>query len=71
MSVHITRAPADPVCPRISVGGNLNTGFYCTFRGSGADCIKALKEALHAMEVREPELDSLPVDRRYKELGAS
>lgn len=71
MSVYITRAPADPICPRISVGGNAALGFYCTFRGSGAECIKALKEALHAMEVREPELDSLKVDRRYKELGAS
>ncbi len=71
MSVHITRAPADPVCPRISVGGNEELGFYCTFRGAGPACIKALKEALNAMEVAEPALDALPVDHRYKELGAS
>lgn len=71
MSVTITRAPADPVCPRISVGGNLEIGFYCTFRGKGSDCIKALREALHAMEAAKDKLDTLPPDQRYKELGAS
>lgn len=71
MSVHITRAPADPVCPRISVGGNTDLGFYCTFRGPAKDCTRALKEALHAMEVAAEQIESLPVDQRYKELGGS
>lgn len=71
MSVTITRAPADPICPRVSVGGNTTLGFYCVFRGPAADCTRALKEALHAMEVSEPKLESLPVDRKYKELGGS
>lgn len=71
MSVTITRAPADPICPRISVGGNLELGFYCVFRGPAKDCTRALKEALHAMEVAAEKLESLPVDREYRDLGGS
>lgn len=71
MMIYITRAPTDPICPRVSVGGNETIGYYCTFRGKAADCITVLREALKAMETAAPELDSLPVDRRYKELGAS
>lgn len=71
MKVTITRAPSDPLCPRVSVGGNATLGFYCVFRGPANDCTLALKEAFHAMQVAGDNLDSLPVDRKYKELGAS
>jgi hypothetical protein len=71
MSVQITRAAADPICPRVSVGGTAELGFYVVFRGPSNDCTRALKEALHAMEVAASKLESLPVDRKYKELGAS
>jgi hypothetical protein len=73
-SVYITRAPTDPVCPRVSVGGNAAMGYYCTFRGPALDCIAALRLALHAMEVAQAknELNALPVDRRHQEIrGAS
>jgi hypothetical protein len=76
-SVYITRAPTDPVCCRVSVGGNAQLGFYCTFRGSAQECIAALAEALNAMAIAQDkcQLDALPVDPRYKigsnEMGAS
>lgn len=71
MTISITRAPADPVCPRISVGGNEAMGVYCVFRGPAADCIRILRSALDAMEVAKPTLDKLTPDQNYKELGAS
>lgn len=71
MSVHISRGPTDPICPRVSVGGNSETGFYCVFRGPADDCIAALEQAIAAMRTRRPSLDTLPVDRKFKELGGS
>jgi hypothetical protein len=70
MRIYISRAPSDPICARVSVGGNEKLGVYCVFRGSSQECIVALEEALKAMKTASDNLESLPVDRKYKDLGS-
>jgi len=69
--VSITKAPTDPICPRISVGGNPALGFYCTYRGTIDESLLALKAAVTAMEQLSASGKELSVNRNYKELGAS
>ena len=71
MKIHITKAPNDPICTRVSVGGNPNLGYYCTYRGGIGSAIAALRVALEAMEATEKTGKEPAIDRRHKELGAS
>ncbi len=71
MKIKVMRAPADPICTRVSLGGSAQLGYYCTFRGSMEQSIAALRLALAEMENIKLSGQEVPVDRRYKELGAS
>lgn len=52
--VKILRGPTDPgVGTRISVGGDPEIGYYCTYRGSRMACIAALSRAMHALEAMD------------------
>lgn len=44
--VKLIQKPDDPVCLRISAGGNHAIGFYCVFRGDKEDVIECLEEIL-------------------------
>ncbi len=57
VQVTIQRNPDDPICPRISMGGKPEIGYYLTFRGDPLDialmleaCAEAFKEKLSSGE---------------------
>jgi hypothetical protein len=53
--VRIDQAPDDPICARLSIGGALGSGVYCTYRyGPGGGTLGELKELLRLV------LESLP-----------
>ncbi len=70
-NVTVSRGPRDPICTRVSVGGNEEMGYYCTFRGSVNDSVDALRASLAVMEVMQRNGVDPEVDHRFKELGAS
>ncbi len=69
--VQISKAPSDPICARVSLGGLKDRGYYCTYRGSRDDAIEILKQSLAALIEHRDNGPEPKVDRRYKELGAS
>jgi hypothetical protein len=57
--VRIERAPDDPICARLSIGGVLGSGIYCTYRyGPGGGKVAELKELLRLV------LESLPTEEQ-------
>ncbi len=48
--IKIVKEEADPICTRISLGGNETVGFYCVYRGDRKDVEKILEEALNAFK---------------------
>jgi hypothetical protein len=45
--VRIDQAPDDPICARLSIGGTLGGGIYCTYRyGPGGGKLADLRELL-------------------------
>jgi hypothetical protein len=64
IQVRITKKAADPICTRVSVGGNPADGIYCVYRGTKEEalvCLTAALEALKAMAEligpnREPDI---------------
>lgn len=71
MKVLLKKAPTDPICARVSVGGNEAMGAYCTYRGNLDACIAVMEAALNEMKHARFTGDEPGVDRRFKELGAS
>jgi hypothetical protein len=58
-SIILHRYSDDPICPRVSIGGNLDIGFYCTIRGTKEEAITAIEAALLALR-ETPELEIEP-----------
>jgi hypothetical protein len=57
--VTVRKAPDDPTCTRVSVGGTMKIGYYCTYRGSVQDSIECLENALTAMRaMREAKMEA-------------
>lgn len=49
--VRVVKKATDPECPtRVSMGGSIDDGYYCTYRGTKEDAILCIKAALRAME---------------------
>lgn len=48
--IKIIKKPDDPICPRVSMGGNPVTGFYVVYRGSIADILKVFEECHAAIK---------------------
>lgn len=46
----VYHASTDPICTRVSVGGNEEIGYYCVYRGSLKASITALQKALAEMQ---------------------
>lgn len=69
--VKLTQAAPDPICTRVSIGGNTELGFYCVYRGSIGSAITATEAALDKMKATFHAGEEPSVDRRFKELGAS
>lgn len=68
----MSKAPDDPVCPRVSMGGSKDIGgFYCTYRGEIGRCIEIAEAALDRMKMAQAMGKEPKIDRRFKELGAS
>lgn len=60
--VRISKAPTNPGCSRVSVGGTPAFGYYCVYRGTLAECVAAMEDATAAMRLllnsgSEPEMD--------------
>jgi hypothetical protein len=43
IDLKVQRLPDDPLCLRISIGGNEKLGYYCVFRGDQKEVIETLK----------------------------
>lgn len=48
--VTIQKNPDDPICPRISMGGTPQIGYYLTFRGEPLDIILMLDRCTEALK---------------------
>jgi hypothetical protein len=60
-SIILHRYPDDPICPRVSIGGTLDIGFYCNIRGTKEEAITAIEAVLLALrEVPEMEIEPDP-----------
>lgn len=51
--IEARKAPTDPTCTRVSVGGNAKVGFYCTYRGTVEESIHVLENALIALKAMQ------------------
>jgi hypothetical protein len=71
MKVKVTRGPSDPICTRVSIGGNHELGAYCVYRGSIEVAISVTEAALAELKLVKASGHEPKVDRNYKELGAS
>jgi hypothetical protein len=60
--VTIQRKPNDPLCLRISIGGNEKVGgLYCVYRGTREEAVAAIEKVLLVMQnmpEQEIELDA-------------
>ena len=71
--VHLVRAAADPICPRVSAGGTPGVGYYVVYRGDLDGCVAALEAALDALK----KVQALPpplrpkIDPSYTGIGGS
>lgn len=52
--VKLIKETTDPICTRLSLGGNDVIGYYCVFRGNRNDAIACLEEVLEAMRSDQP-----------------
>jgi len=43
-TIQIIKGKDDPICPRISIGGTPQKGYYISYRGPEEDCNAMLKE---------------------------
>jgi hypothetical protein len=48
--VAILKSETDPLCTRISIGGNAETGYYCNYRGYKDDVYRILEIILEALD---------------------
>ena len=71
MNVRIIRAPADPVCSRVSIGGNEEVGAYCVYRGSLDQAVAVVGAAYKKLQEAQEGRIVHTIDRGYQELGAS
>lgn len=51
--IEVRKAPDDPACTRVSVGGNVKIGYYCTYHGTVDDSIDCLELALVALKAMQ------------------
>lgn len=69
--IKVIQGPADPVCSRVSLGGNEDVGYYAVYRGDLDACVVATEHALEAMK----RLQQVPpparpkVDPKFKVIG--
>jgi hypothetical protein len=49
LHVKVIKKPDDPLCPRISAGGDHEIGFYLVFRGTREEAVTILEETLQAL----------------------
>ena len=71
-AVKIIKAPSDPICSRVSVGGgSIVPGVYCVYRGSRDQAISLLESAVAALKEARNAGPEPAINRSYKELGAS
>jgi hypothetical protein len=72
-AVEIIKLPTDPVCTRVSAGGNEKFGYYCRYRGTREEAIRALEMALFGMKAaRFAGVPELPVaDQADPHIGRS
>jgi hypothetical protein len=72
-AVEIIKLPTDPVCTRVSIGGNEKFGYYCRYRGTRDEAIKALEMALFGMSAaRHAGVPEAPVvDQADPQIGRS
>jgi len=71
MIVKIVKAPADPICSRVSIGGSDDLGVYCVYRGDLDRAIKVVREALNKLVSDQRCGITHDINRDYKELGGS
>lgn len=66
--VVVKRLPNDPLCLRVSIGGGETiNGYYCTYRGTRKEAIKAIETVLIVLQ-NMPELE---IEDDYPTIGPS
>ena len=50
MKIKIIKEADDPLCPRASIGGTEELGYYCVYRNEKEKVIKMLKEVIKGLE---------------------
>lgn len=66
MPIDIIRAPTDPICTRVSVGGTQADGFYVVYRGTLDDSITCLRNALKGLEVTKATGSEPAINNHYQ-----
>jgi hypothetical protein len=59
-AVQIDKLPDDPLCLRVSIGGNKKDGYYLRYRGDRKKIVEMLRQSILAFEIYStigPELE--------------
>ncbi len=69
--ITVRKAPDDPVCTRVSCGGNSKIGFYLTYRGTVDASIEAMERTLLVLKVMKAKGIEAPLDDKMRGIGES
>jgi hypothetical protein len=50
VKIKVTKEPDDPICPRASIGGTKEIGYYCIYRGEATAILNILKHVIRELE---------------------
>lgn len=56
-NVKIIKKPDDPICPRVSMGGNKLFGYYIVYRGNLLDIKEMFDQCYKAIQIQTKEAD--------------